>query len=68
LQQGASELVGASIDINNHLVFGLSQGQNWWCKKRFPQVVEGRKGCVSWRWETSARVIALSGFARLASL
>jgi len=50
LQQGASELVGASVDINNHLAFGFWQGQDGWCKERLPQVVEGRKGCVSWLW------------------
>jgi len=36
LQQGASELVGAGVDIDNHLAFGLWQGQNWWCEKRLP--------------------------------
>jgi len=48
LQQSASKLVGAGVDIVNHLAFGLWQGQDWWWKKRFPQVFEGRKGCVGW--------------------
>jgi len=50
LLQGASELVGASVDIDNHLAFGHRQGQDWWCKERLPQVFEGRKGCVGWLW------------------
>jgi len=50
LQQGASELVGSGVDIDNHLAFGFWQGQDWWCKKCLPQVVEGRKGCVGWLW------------------
>jgi len=48
LQQSASKVVGAGVDIDNHLAFGLWQGQDWWCKKRLPQGVEGRKGCVGW--------------------
>jgi len=50
LQQGASELVGAGVNIDNHLAFGLWQVQDWWCKKRLPKVVEGREGCVGWLW------------------
>jgi len=46
LQQGASELVGAGVDVNYHLAFGLWKVQNWWCKKRLTQIVEGRKGYV----------------------
>jgi len=50
LQQGASELVGASVDIDNHLAFGLLQGQNCWCEKRLAEVVKGREGCVGRFW------------------
>jgi len=50
LQQGASELVGAGVDIDNHLAFGLWQGQDWWCKERLPHVVEGREGCAGRLW------------------
>lgn len=50
LQQGASELVGAGVDIDHHFAFGLRQGHNWWCEKRLAEVFKGREGCVGWFW------------------
>jgi len=68
LQQGASELVGAGVDVNDHLAFGLWQGQHWWCEKRLTwssRAARATSEGLGMSCETSAQVIALSGFARL---
>jgi len=50
LQKGASELIGAGVDIENHLAFGLWRGLNWWCEKRLADFVKDHEDCVGRFW------------------